>query len=365
MPVTMDAPSPQVTHLLDALACGAALIDRAGRIAHVNPRAAALVGRGPGELVGRTLESLYPDDDARAFIAEALADIGSPREREFYVVTPSGRRVPVMMSGRAWRDPTGGEERTYYAVTLTDITPLKRTHDDLRNQYRIIAEVSNTILGQAENLKDYSEALEHRVRERTADLHEANMDAIYMLAVASESKDEDTGAHVRRLERYSRALARELGFGEREAEKVGYSAILHDVGKIHVPDHILKKPGPLTDEERRVIQEHTLAGEHILSVKPFFNVARRIARHHHENWDGSGYPDRAAGADIPVEARIVHLADVYDALTTPRVYKRAWDGYSAAGIIEEASGRMFDPEVVRAFDSLRARGAWAASGREG
>src|SRR5206468_3740819 len=139
-----------------------------------------------------------------------------------------------------------------------------------------------------------------RGRGRTAERHEANMDAIYMLAVASESKDEDTGAHVRRLERYSRTLARELGFGEREAETVGYSAILHDIGKIHVPDHILKKPGPLTDDERRVIQEHTLAGEHILSVKPFFHMARRIARHHHENWDGSGYPDRAAGADIPV-----------------------------------------------------------------
>jgi putative two-component system response regulator len=184
------------------------------------------------------------------------------------------------------------------------------------------------------------------------------MDAIYMLAVASESKDEDTGAHVRRLQRYTQALARELGFSQREADRVGYSAILHDIGKIHVPDHILKKPGPLTDEERRVIQEHTLAGEHILSVKPFFNTARRIARHHHENWDGSGYPDRAAGKDIPVEARIVHLADVYDALTTPRVYKRAWDGFSAASVIEESTGQMFDPDVVKAFTSLRARDAW-------
>ena len=140
--MTMDAPSPQVTHLLDALACGAALIDRAGRIAHVNPRAAALVGRDAGELVGRTLESLYADDDARAFIAGALADMDSPREGEFYVIRPSGERVPVMMSGRAWQDPAGGSERRYYAVTLTDITPLKRTHDELRNQYRIITEVS-------------------------------------------------------------------------------------------------------------------------------------------------------------------------------------------------------------------------------
>src|SRR5688572_33008394 len=91
-----------------------------------------------------------------------------------------------------------------------------------------------------------------KVRQRTRDLHDANMEAIYMLAVASESKDEDTGRHVRRIQHYSHAIARELGFDEVAAERIGHSAILHDVGKIHVPDHILKKPGPLTDDERRI-----------------------------------------------------------------------------------------------------------------
>jgi PAS domain S-box-containing protein len=354
----------QFAHLLDALACGAALIERSGRIVHVNPRAAAMLGRDAADLVGLPLDALYPDDAARAFIAAALADLDAPREGEFYVPTPDGTHLPVVISGRAWRAPAGADAgRAYYAVTLTDISPLKAAEDDLRNQYRIIAELSNTILGQALNLKDYNEALEHRVQERTADLHEANMDAIYMLAIASESKDEDTGAHVRRLQEYSRALAREIGFNPREADGVGYSAILHDVGKIHVPDQILKKPGPLTSDERRVIQEHTTAGEHILSTKPFFYRARKIARSHHENWDGSGYPDRAGGADIPVEARIVHLADVYDAMTTPRVYKRAWTGDDAAGVIIESAGRMFDPDVVRAFESLRRRGAWGTRGQ--
>lgn len=361
----MHSRVPHLAHLLDALACGAALLERDGTIAHVNPRAAALASRPADELIGQSLVDVYPDPETRAFLGAALADMNTPREGEFYIPTPAGDRVPVLASGRAWHDPTAPADapRTYYAVTLTDITPLKQTHDDLRNQYRIITEVSNTILDEAQNLKHYSEALELRVRERTADLHEANMDAIYMLAVASESKDEDTGAHVRRLQHYTQALAREVGFDQRESEKVGYSAILHDVGKIHVPDHILKKPGPLNDDERRVIQYHTLAGEHILSVKPFFNTARKIARHHHENWDGSGYPDRAATHDIPIEARIVHLADVYDALTTPRVYKHAWDGYSAASVIEESTGKMFDPDVVKAFTSLRARNAWSADAR--
>ena len=128
---------------------------------------------------------------------------------------------------------------------------------------------------------------------------------------------------------------------------------------MHVPDHILKKPGPLTDEERAIVQQHTVAGEHILSEKTFFHRARLIARSHHENWDGSGYPDTNASHAIPIEARIVHLADVFDALTTPRVYKLAWTSDDAAGVIRESRGKMFDPDVVRAFESLYARGNFA------
>jgi PAS domain S-box-containing protein len=352
----MNREISQFSHLLDALGCGAALLERSGRIVHVNPRAAAMMGRDAAELVGQRLEGLYPDEAAQAFIAAALSDLETAREGEFYLPAAGGGKIPVVMSGRGWCDAAG--KRCYYAVTMTDISSMKQNEDDLRNRYRIISELSNTILSQAENLKNYSEALEHRVYERTAELHEANMDAIYMLAIASESKDEDTGHHVLRLQRYSQLLARELGFSEREAEVIGHSSILHDVGKIHVPDHILKKPGPLTEEERRVIQEHTVAGEHILSSKPFFGRARKIARHHHENWNGSGYPDRIGGDEIPIEARIVHLADVYDALTTPRVYKRAWESDDAAKVIEEAANRMFDPDVVGAFGSLRRRGAW-------
>lgn len=352
----MNREVSQFAHLLDVLGCGAALVERSGRIVHVNPRAAAMMGRDAAELIGQELSSLYPEADAQAFIAAALSDLETAREGEFYLPAADGGKIPVVMSGRGWCDAAG--KRCYYAVTMTDISSMKQNEDDLRNRYRIISELSNTILSQAENLKNYSEALEHRVYERTAELHEANMDAIYMLAIASESKDEDTGHHVLRLQRYSMSLARELGFSQREAETIGHSAILHDVGKIHVPDHILKKPGPLTADERRIIQEHTTAGEHILSNKPFFARARKIARSHHENWNGGGYPDKIAGNEIPIEARIVHLADVYDALTTPRVYKRAWESYDAAAVIEEAASAMFDPDVVRAFASLRRRGEW-------
>ncbi len=223
---------------------------------------------------------------------------------------------------------------------------------NLKEQYDIIAKLSNNVMNSAMDLKHDNEILEVRVRERTRELTEANIDAIYMLAIASEAKDEDTGAHVRRIFRLTREIAAGLGMSSRQAEDLAYASVLHDVGKIHVPDQILKKPGPLTDDEWKVMREHTIAGERILSDKPFFSHARKIARSHHENWDGSGYPDATAGEHIPIEARIVHLADVYDALTSPRVYKAAWKPVEAADFIRESKGHMFDPDLVSLFDDL-------------
>jgi HD-GYP domain-containing protein (c-di-GMP phosphodiesterase class II) len=229
---------------------------------------------------------------------------------------------------------------------------LVEAEHDIRHQYEIIAGITNTVMDEALNLKDHSEVLERAVAARTAELREAQLDAIYMLAVASEAKDEDTGRHVRRIQKLTTGVARSLGFNERDAESLGHAAILHDVGKIHVPDQILKKPGKLTADETRLMREHTVAGERILGEKPFFAAARRIARSHHENFDGSGYPDAMSGQSIPIEARIVHLVDVYDALISPRVYKQAWAPRAAAEFVAAERGRMFDPEIVRAFEPI-------------
>ena len=130
---------------------------------------------------------------------------------------------------------------------------------------------------------------------------------------------------------------------------MAYSSILHDVGKIHVPDHVLRKPGKLNEDEWVVMREHTVAGERILSRKPFFNTARSIARSHHENWDGSGYPDGLNSTKIPLAARVVHIVDVYDALTSVRPYKQAWTASDAIKEIEDHQARSFDPDLVRAF----------------
>lgn len=198
-------------------------------------------------------------------------------------------------------------------------------------------------------LARFNETLERRVKERTMELKNANMDAIFSLATAAEAKDTDTAVHINRIQSYSHALALKLGMGADEAEEIGYSSIMHDVGKIAIPDHILKKTGKLTGEEYEIMKTHTIHGEKILSERPFFSMARKIARAHHEKWNGAGYPDGLAGKDIPLAARIVAVADVFDSLTSRRPYKDAWTMEAAIKEIIKLSGTHFDPVMVKAW----------------
>ncbi|MBI4666591.1 MAG: response regulator [Nitrospinae bacterium] len=210
-----------------------------------------------------------------------------------------------------------------------------------------------------EKLAQFNETLEQRVRERTLELRESNLDAIFSLAMAAEAKDENTGNHVMRIRGFSEALAIKMGLNQAQAEDIGYASIMHDVGKISIPDDILKKPGKLTDGEFTVMKLHTVHGERILPKKPFFIMARMIARGHHEKWNGAGYPDGISGEDVPLPARIVAVADVFDALTTARPYKEAWPVEKAMEEIARGSGAHFDPDVVDAWLKLFAEGTVA------
>jgi putative two-component system response regulator len=337
-----------IRQLLAALNCGAALIDRGGQIVHVNARLCAMMRRTCEQVVGANVLDLYSDDADRAVVQKSLEHFDERAEEEFVLPLPDGKKLPIISSARplSSRPPLSD----YRIVTMIDISRQKEAEEQSREQYQLVLEMSDTLLQQALELKRYSQTLEDRVKQRTAELHDAHMDAIYMLAIASEAKDTDTGAHVRRVQKQSFELAKKMGFSSSEAESIGYSSILHDVGKIHVPDDILTKPGPLDERERARMQLHTLAGERILSASSFFERARKIARAHHENWDGSGYPDGLNRTAIPIEARIVHLVDVYDALTHERVYKPAWTQPQAMEVVQEGRGVMFDPEVVDAFE---------------
>jgi PAS domain S-box-containing protein/putative nucleotidyltransferase with HDIG domain len=342
-----------VACLLDALNCGAALIDRTGTILHVNPRLYAMLRLPCAQLTGRRVADLYESEQDRAMVLESLQHFDEHVEREFHLPLPDGQRLPVISSAKPLPPPLADVR----VITMIDISRQKQAEQSLQERHDFIVQMSDTVLQQALDLKHYSQQLEQRVQERTAQLEQAQMDAIFMLAVASEAKDQDTGRHVLRIRKYAQELARRLGFSERESLAIGYSSILHDVGKIHIPDEILTKPGPLDDSQRRHMQQHTIAGERIISTHAFFERARHIARSHHENWDGSGYPDGASKDSIPIDARIVHLVDVYDALTHARVYKKAWPKPRAVEEIHAETGKMFDPEVVRAFDQALRSGA--------
>lgn len=194
---------------------------------------------------------------------------------------------------------------------------------------------------------------------RNAKLHQAlrtsHLDTIMRLSTAAEFRDDDTGQHIRRVSMYCETIARTLGYPHEFTQLMLFAAPMHDIGKLAVPDSILKKPGKLTDEERTIMQLHTVKGAKILqgSGNELLNVAEKIAASHHERWDGKGYPYGLSGEDIYIEGRITAVADVFDALASKRVYKPAFSLEKAFGIISEETGKHFDPNVAAAFKEAK------------
>jgi putative two-component system response regulator len=242
----------------------------------------------------------------------------------------------------------------------------------------LVPRVRNALIVKAhqDHLSGYSDQLRREVWLRTVELEESRLQVIHCLARAGEFRDDTTGHHVVRVGRYTAILARELGFGEAEAGMMGLAALLHDVGKIGIPDSILLKPGPLEPAERETMKRHCEIGgrivepgadeewfsaacerasKAILSLDdqhPLLALARTIALTHHEKWDGTGYPNGLAGEQIPIEGRIVAVADVFDALSSYRPYKPAFAPERCLEIMAKDRGRHFDPAV---FDALSRR----------
>jgi len=191
--------------------------------------------------------------------------------------------------------------------------------------------------------------LEEIVIERTQDIEQVTLGVVAALERANTMNDTDTGGHLRRVSAYSELLATGLNLDPTLSSKIHRFSSLHDVGKVGLPDSILKKEGKLTDQEYDDMQQHTQLGFEILNEAKADPVACRIALFHHEKFDGSGYPQALTSNAIPIEARIVAVADVYDALTTRRCYKDAMPPEKASTIILKESGKHFDPAVVRIF----------------
>lgn len=188
-------------------------------------------------------------------------------------------------------------------------------------------------------------------------LERSHRDSIYMLGAAGHYNDNDTGVHIWRMAAYARALAEAAGWSQERCSMLELAAPMHDTGKIGIPDAILRKPGPLDEEEWRVMRTHSRIGHEILctSSSPVFQLAAEIAHYHHERWDGTGYPDGLAGQDIPHSARIVAIADVFDALSMQRAYKQPWPMDRILDYMLSNSGQHFQPELIDLFQSILPR----------
>jgi putative two-component system response regulator len=197
-------------------------------------------------------------------------------------------------------------------------------------------------------IRSHNEQLEEKVCERTRELAESRVEVLERLAIAGEYRDHDTGTHTRRVGNVAAALAEATGAEPWKVELIQRAATLHDIGKIGIPDLILLKPGKLDIAEFEVMKSHTRIGAKILSGSrdALLQMAERIALTHHEWWDGSGYPAGLSGMEIPLEGRVVAVADALDALTHKRPYKPAWPLEAALAKIQEQSGKQFDPALV-------------------
>ena len=300
-----------------------------------------------------------------------IADIRMPKKNGFALIEAMRaddrlRNIPVIVL-------TGEADRTLKRRVLdmgaTDLLNKPVGREDL------IARLRSTL-----RLKEYQDQIGNQVvildglvRERTKELEQSQREVVWRLAKAGEFRDDQTGNHVARVACCSCVLAEGIGMEPEFTALLFLTSPLHDIGKIGIPDKILLKEGCLTPEERAVIERHAEIGENILrqapksvALLPHMNIraslpagngspsalikmASVIARHHHEKWNGSGYPDKLAATEIPIEARIVALADVYDALLSKRPYKPPMGQSEALAIVQEEAGRHFDPQIVKSF----------------
>ncbi len=266
--------------------------------------------------------------------------------------------VPILM---LTADITPQSKRSALAKGASDF--LNKPFDAVELLLRIGNLLETRSLHQ--NLRRQNEQLEDRVRARTAELElaqelivqyaqeveEAHCETLERLAVAGEFRDDDTGQHTQRVARVTAMLAEGVGQAANQIPWIQQAARLHDAGKIGISDSILLKPGKLTEEEFAIMKTHTTIGAKLFdgAKSELIQIAQRIAASHHERWDGNGYPQGLCGEDIPIEARLVSVADVFDALTHERPYKKAWPVGEAVAEIAAQSGRQFDPAVVDVF----------------
>ena len=277
---------------------------------------------------------------------------------------PETRHIPVIMISGT-RDPEPNVKALEAGADDFLQRPFNAVFLDARIRSCIRTKMlQDRIINYQRQLEGQNEILEERIRERTAQLARTQQVSVFTLAKLAESRDPETGQHLDRIRNYAREVTRELASWPKYTKQIDDAFIhqiyesspLHDIGKVGIPDRILLKPGKLTEEEFEIMKTHTTIGGETLRAADkeagegsFLSMGVKVAFSHHEKWNGKGYPEGLAGEDIPLAARIVAIADVYDALATKRPYKEAFPHEKVRGIIVGDRGTHFDPDIVDAF----------------
>ncbi|MBL8717191.1 MAG: response regulator [Myxococcales bacterium] len=318
-----------------------------------DPANIQVLSRSLGRVGYTRVESTTDPREAVRLVAEQrpdliVLDLSMPELDGFGVMAKlreTGDDLPPILVVTGHQEPA--VRRRCLAAGASDFLP--RPYDEIEIGLRVGNLLTSWLL--LGSLRQANDELEARVLERTAALEDAHHEILERLAKAAEFRDDDTGEHTRRVGDLAGALAVKLGLDAAVADLIRRAAPLHDVGKIAIPDGVLLKPGKLTVEEFEVVKTHAHIGARLLggSAIPLLVTAAAIAHYHHENWDGSGYPTGIRGEEIPLSARITAIADVFDALTHSRPYKRAWPVEEARAELARLSGVKFDPTLLRVF----------------
>jgi putative two-component system response regulator len=263
---------------------------------------------------------------------------------------------------RQLRETPGRENVPILMITANDQKPIRYRALDLGandfltkpvDKIEFLARARNmlTLNDARKKLADRAAWLAEEVQKATREIVARERETVIRLSRAAEYRDPETGSHILRMAHYSKLIAKALGMSEKEQELILEAAPMHDIGKVGIPDNILLKPGRLDADEMVIMKQHAIYGYEILkgSNSPVLAAGGMIAKTHHEKFDGSGYPNGLSGQDIPLYGRIVAVADVFDALTSERPYKKAWELERAVEFMKENSGSHFDPICVDAF----------------
>ena len=276
--------------------------------------------------------------------------------------------MPVMDGFDVLENLKHGRESNYFPIivlsALTDkqsiVKALSMGADDYVTKPFFVEELKARV-GNMLKLKERDEYLntsldvmESNLIEKLQIIEQTQVEVIIRLGKAAEFRDDETGKHIERIAAYVNLITEELGINREQRIMMQYAAPMHDVGKIGIPDGVLMKAGKLTADEFKIIKLHTVIGSRILSgtTLPLLELAKEIALSHHERWDGYGYPLGLKGSDIPISGRIVAITDVFDAITSKRVYKKAWPIEQALEYLMDMRGKQFDPDIVDAFFAI-------------